>query len=117
MASSNIRSTNISPSVLRSYHRKLCGLQNKSPPTLHSLAIELHAKKIIDKNTKIDLLKKGGTAGADILLTHVLTKAEQNPEHLDIVQKTLEKIQFLLHDIIEEMKQAFMYTQIKYKYV
>ena len=53
---------------------------------------------------KIDVLTRGRAAGADILL---LTKVEQNTEHLNAVQKAIEKEQFL-HDITETMKRESM---------
>ena len=76
--------------MLRSNHAKLCILLNGSEPTLLSLTAELYAKGIIDMKVQIDVLKKGGYVGADILLTHVQMKIEQSPEHLNIVQKAME---------------------------
>ena len=48
---------------------------------------------IIDINVKIEVLKEGGAAGADILLTHVLMKVEQNRlnTYIEIVQKAFKK--------------------------
>ena len=86
------------------YHfRDLCTLLNTSPPTLCSLTLELFAREVINREIKIDVLTQGGAAGADILLTHVL-KVEQNTEHLNVVQKAIEKEQFI-HDITETMKR------------
>ena len=50
---------------------------------------------IIDINVKIEVLKEGGAAGADILLTQVLMKVEQNRlnTYIEIVQKAFEKKQ------------------------
>ena len=95
--------TVISSSVLRSNHAELCRLLHVSESTLLSLTVELYAKGIIDLNVKIDVLKNGGFAGADMLLTHVQIKIEQNPEHLDIVQKAMEREHFL-HEIVKKMK-------------
>ena len=49
-------------------------------------------------------IKKKGANGADILLLHVFMKIKGNAQHLDVVQNTLEKEQFL-HDIVEKMKK------------
>ena len=95
--------TMISSSALRSNHAELCRLLNVSESTLLSLTVELYAKEIIDLNVKIDVLKNGGFAGADILLTHVQMKIEQKPEQLDIVQKAMEREHFL-HEIVKKMK-------------
>ena len=97
----------VSSNVLRSNHAELCRLLNISDPTLLSLTVELYAKKIIDENIQIDVLKKGGFAGANILLTHVQTKIKQNPEHLDTVQKAMENEQ-LLDEIVKKMKKESM---------
>ena len=94
----------ISPNVLRSNHAELCRLLNGSKPILLSLTVELYAKGIIDINIKIDVLKKGGFTGADILFTHVQMKIEHSPELLDITQKALEKEQFL-DGIVKKMKK------------
>ena len=94
----------ITPKVLRSKHAELCRLLNVSESTLLSLTAELYAKEIIDMNIKIEVRNKGGFSGADILLTHVQMKIEQNPEHLAIVQKALEKEQFL-DDIVKKMNK------------
>ena len=56
---------------------------------------------------KIDVLTRGRAAGADILLTHVLTNVEQNTEHLNVVQKAIEQEHFL-RDITETMKRESM---------
>ena len=103
MNSTDTRPAMISSNVLRSNHAELCRLLNVSDPTLLSLTVELYAKEIIDVNIQIDVLKKGGFAGANILLTHVQMKIEQNPEYLYIVQKAMENEQFL-HEIIKKMK-------------
>ena len=97
----------ISSKVLRLHHAELCRLLNVSDPTLISLTVELYAKEIIDVNIQIDVLKKGGFAGANILLTHVQMKIEQSPEHLATVQKAMEKEQFL-DGIVKEMKKESM---------
>ena len=102
--------TVISSSVLRSNHAELCRLLNVSKSTLLSLTVELYAKEIIACNVKIDVLKKGGFAGADMLLTHVQMKIEQSPEHLDIIQKAVEKEQFL-EEIVRKMKIESMKEQ------
>ena len=104
MDSTDNRSAMISPNVLRSNHAELCRLLNGSESTLLSLTAELFAKEIIDVNIKIDVRNKGGFSGADTLLTCVHMKIEQNPEHLDIVQKALEKERFL-DDIVKKMKK------------
>ena len=104
MDSSDTKSAMITLNVLRSKHAELCRLLNGSEPTLLSLTAEMFAKGIIDMNIKIDVCKKGGFSGADILLTHVQMKIEQSPEHLDIVQKALENEQFL-HEIVKKMKK------------
>ena len=104
MNSTDTRPATISSNVLRSNHAELCKLLNVSDPTLLSLTVELYAKAVIDVNIKMEVLKKGGYAGADILLTHVQMKIEQSPEYLDIVQKVMENEQFL-HEIIENMKR------------
>ena len=93
----------ISSNVLRTKHAELCKLLNGSEPALLSLTLELYSTEVIDMNVKIDVLKKGGTAGADLLLTHVQMKIEQSPEHLVIVQKAFEKEQ-LLCEIIKMKK-------------
>ena len=97
----------ISPKVLRLHHAELCRLLNTSESTLLSLTVELYAKEIIDVNIQIDVLKKGGFAGANILLTHVQMKIEQSPEHLDTVQKAMENEQFL-DEIVKKMKKESM---------
>ena len=97
----------ITRNVFRSNHAELCKLLNTSKPTLLSLTIELYSKSIIDTKIKMDVLKEGGLAGADILLTHVQTKIEQNPEHLDTVQKAMENEQFL-DEIMKKMKKESM---------
>ena len=94
--------------MLRSNHAELCRLLNASEPTLLSLTVELYAKKIIDTNIQIDVLKKGGLVGANILLTHVQMKIEQSPEYLDIVQKAMENEQFL-HEIMTKIKKSKFY--------
>ena len=94
--------------MLRSNYAELCRLLNVSEPTLLSLTIELYAKGIIDVNMQIDVLKKGGYVGANILLTHVQMKIEQNPECLDIVQKAMENEQFL-NEIVKKMKKGKLY--------
>ena len=104
MKPTDTRPAMISSKVLRSNHAELCRLLNVSDPTLLSLTVELYAKEIIDVNIQIDVLKKGGFAGANVLLTHVQMKIEQSPEYLDIVQKAMENEQFL-HEIIEKMKR------------
>ena len=104
MDSSDTRSAMITHNVLRSHHAELCRLLNGSEPTLLSLTAELYAKGIIGMYIQIDVLKKGGFAGANILLTHVQMKIEQSPEHLDIVQKALENEQFL-DEIVKKMKK------------
>ena len=101
----------ISSSVLRSNHAELCRLLNVSEPTLLSLTVELYAKGIIDLKIQIDVLKKGGFAGANILLTHVQMKIEQCPEHLDIVQKAMDNEQFL-DEIVTKMKKESMKKHI-----
>ena len=95
---------------MRSHFGDLCGLLNISQPTLHSLTLELFAKGVIDMKTKIDVVREGGATGADNILTLVLKKVEDYPEHLDVVQKAFEKEQ-LLHDIIETMKRESMDEQ------
>ena len=55
-------------------------------------------------NIQIEVLKKGGFAGANILLTHVQMKIEQSPTHLDIVQRAMENEQFL-DEIVKKMKK------------
>ena len=102
--STDTRPAIISSNVLRSNHAELCRLLNCSEPTLLSITVELYAKKIIDTNIQIDVLKKGGLAGANILLIHVQMKIEQSPEYLDIVQKAMENEQFL-HEIVKKMKK------------
>ena len=104
MNSTDTRPATISSNVLRSNHAELCKLLNVSETTLLSLTVELYAKAVIDVNLKMEVLKKGGYAGADILLTHVQMKIEQSPEYLDIVQKVMENEQFL-HEIIKNMKR------------
>ena len=104
MNSTDTRPATISSNVLRSNHAELCKLLNVSDPTLLSLTVELYAKAVIDVNIKMEVLKKGGYAGADILLTHVQMKIEQSTEYLDIVQKVMENEQFL-HEITENMKR------------
>ena len=104
MNSTDTRPATISSNVLRSNHAELCKLLNVSETTLLSLTVELYAKAVIDVNIKMEVLKKGGYAGADILLTHVQMKIEQSPKYLDIVQKVMENEQFL-HEIIENMKR------------
>ena len=104
MNSTDTKPAMISSNVLRSNHAELCRLLNVSDPTLLSLTVELYAKQIIDLSIKIEVLKKAGFAGADILLTHVQMKIEQTPEYLDIIQKAMENEQFL-HEIIEKMKR------------
>ena len=94
----------ISSIVLRSNYAELCRLLNGSEPTLSSLTVELYAKRIIDSNIKIEVLKKGGFAGANILLTHVQMKIDQSSEHLDIVQEAFEKEEFL-GEIVKKMKK------------
>ena len=94
----------ISPNVLRLNHAELCRLLNGSESTLSSLTVELYAKGIIDISTKIDVLKKGGFTGADILFTHVQMKIEHSPELLDIIQQALENEQFL-DGIVKKMKR------------
>ena len=97
--------------MLRSNHAELCRLLNVSEPTLLSLTVELYAKGIIDLKMQIDVLKKGGFAGANILLSHVQMKIEQCPEHLDIVQKAMDNEQFL-DEIVTKMKQETMKKHI-----
>ena len=109
--STDTRPAIISSNVLRSNHAELCRLLNCSEPTLLSITVELYAKKIIDTNIQIDVLKKGGLAGANILLTHVQMKIEQSPEYLDIVQKAMENEQFL-HEIVKKMKKETMKEHI-----
>ena len=104
MDSSDTKSAMITLNVLRSKHADLCRLLNGSEPTLLSLTTELYAKGIIGVNIQIDVLKKGGFAGANILLAHIQMKIEQSPEHLDIVQKALENEQFL-DEIVKKMKR------------
>ena len=94
---------------MRSHHRDLCRVLNFSTTTLSSLTLELFAKNIIELDVKMEVLQKGGIAGADVLLTHVLMKTEHNPEHLDIVQKALEN-EHTLVEIIEKMKKDCMTT-------
>ena len=94
---------------MRSNHAELCKLLNVSESTFLSLTAELYAKEIIDVNIKIDVCNKGGFSGADILLTHLHMKIEQNPEHLDIIQKALEKEQFL-DEIVKNMKKGKGYS-------
>ena len=106
--STDTRAAMISPDVFRSNHAELCKLLNTSEPTLLSLTIELYSKSIIDTKIKIDVLKEGGLAGADILLTHVQMKIEQSPaEHLDTVQEAMENEQFL-DEIVKKMKKESM---------
>ena len=88
---------------MRLHYADLCKLLNNSEPTLNSLTNELFAKGIIDTDVMIDIKKKS-VNGADILLVHVLMKIEGNAQHLDVVQKALEKEQSL-HDIVEKMKE------------
>ena len=96
--------TNISLSAFRSNYGDLCSVLNVSQPTLFSLATELFSKGIIDTNVMLEVFRERGVVGANILLIHVLMKLEGNEEHLDVVQKTLEKEESL-HDIIEKMKR------------
>ena len=96
--------TDISPDVLRSHLADLCKLLNISEPTLLSLTNELYSKNVIDRDVKIEVIRKGGSIGADILLTHVEMKIKQNPEHRDVVQKAMEKEHFL-HEITQKIKR------------
>ena len=105
--STDTRSAMISPDVFRSNHAELCELLNTSKPTLLMLTTKLYAKKIIDMKIKIDVLKEGGFAGADILLTHVQMKIEQSPELLDTVQKAMENEHYL-DEIVKKMKKESM---------
>ena len=89
---------------MRSHLADLCKLLNISEPTLLSLTNELYSKNVIDRDVKIEVIRKGGSIGADILLTHVEMMIKQNPEHRDVVQKAMEKQQFL-HEITEKMKR------------
>ena len=96
--------TDISPDILRSHVADLCRLLNISEPTLLSLTNELYSKNVIDSDVKIEVIRKGGSIGANILLTHVEMKIKQNSEHRDVVQKAMEKEQFL-HEITQKMKR------------
>ena len=58
-------------------------------------------------SAKIDVLNKGGYAGADILLTWVQINIEQTPEHIRIIQKAMEKEQFL-DEIVKKMIKESM---------
>ena len=96
--------TDISPDILRSHVADLCRLLNISEPTLLSLTNELYSKNVIDSDVKIEVIRKGGSIGANILLTHVEMKIKQNSEHRNVVQKAMEKEQFL-HEITQKMKR------------
>ena len=89
---------------MRSNYADLCKLLNGSEPTLTSLTNELFAKGIIDSNVMLNILREKGANGANVLLVHVIMKIEGNAQHLHVVQKALEKEQFL-HDIVEKMKE------------
>ena len=75
---------------------------NVSKESLQSFAQKLFGVKIINKATKISVIRTGGTEGADELLNHIELKVEQNPDCLDVVLKIMKNDEYLCH-IVKKM--------------
>ena len=61
--------------------------------------------RIIDQHTKIHVCCVKGFEGADILMDHVETKVDQNPECLDVVLQIMEKHESLCN-VVRRMRRG-----------
>ena len=100
------KSRQINPEVLREYHGEICDVLNVIKDSLLSFTQELFAVNIINRDTKISVIRIGGKEGADILLDHIEMKVEQNPDCLQVVLKLMENDEYLRH-IVKKIKGEY----------
>ena len=104
------KSKPINPAVLRKYHGDICSVLNVSKESLQSFAQKLFGEEIINKETKISVIRTGGTEGADELLNHIELKVEQNPDYLHVVLELMENDEYL-RDIVKKIRGGINMTR------
>ena len=90
--------------VVRQHHHQLCKALDVSDNTLQYFTGHLFQEEIIDAPTKIEVLRKNGFHGADILLNLVRLKVDLKPKYLETVLMAMRPLT-ALQDIAEKMEQ------------
>ena len=90
--------------VVRQHHHQLCKALDVSDNTLQYFTGHLFQEEIIDAPTKIEVLRKKGCHGADILLNLVRLKVDLKPKYLETVLMAMRPLT-ALQDIAEKMEQ------------
>ena len=89
--------------VVRQHHHQLCKALDVSDNTLQYFTGHLFQEEIIDAPTKIEVLRKKGFHGADVLLNVVRLKVDLKPIYLETVLMAMKPLT-ALQDIAENME-------------